>query len=82
MKKKQIPALCLSGGRLSDFGGKAVEYRVWIHSFDGDDFYYRSKNLKAVVAKRKELLKKYPLVEPVIAVVFDKNYKRYREVVI
>jgi hypothetical protein len=87
MKNKKIPALCLSGGRLKDFGGhrKVAEYRFWIHPNNGDDFYYRSESIQELKQKRKKLLgnkKDYALVEPVIAVVFDERFRKYREVVV
>lgn len=85
--KKKIPALCLSGGKLKDFGGhkKALEYRVWVHPNEGDDFCYRSENIKTLRQTRRKLLRNkraYPIVEPIIAVVFDERFKKYREVLI
>jgi hypothetical protein len=76
------PAFCLSGGRLSEFGNKAVEYRVWVHPQEGDDYFFRGKNLEKLLEKQAELLRdpKYALVEPIIAVVYDKKFKKYREV--
>lgn len=40
---KRIPALTLSGGKLSEFGGlKAVkEFRVWVHPKAGGDDSYK-----------------------------------------
>lgn len=78
----KIPAMCLSGGKLSDFSGKAAEYRVWVHPYRGDDCFFRNKNLIKALEKRAELLKdsQIALVEPVIAVVYDERFKKYREV--
>jgi hypothetical protein len=80
--RSKIPALCLSGGKLSEFCDKAVEYRVWIHPYSGDDCFFKGKNIIKVLKKRAELLKdpQIALVEPVIAVVYDKRFKKYREV--
>jgi|GEM_PF-4555627 len=80
--KSKIPTLCLSGGRLSDFEWKAVEYRVWIHPNQGEDSFYRSQSIEETLKKRSEFINNPDLaeVEPVIAVVYDKRFKRYREV--
>jgi len=79
--KSIIPALCLSGGRLSEFG-KAVEYRVWIHPKQGEDKFYRGKSIEQALKKRSEFINdpNLAIVEPVIAVVYDKKFKKYREV--
>lgn len=87
MSKKNIPALCLSDGRLKDYGGhkKVAEYRFWVHPNVGDDFYYRSESRKTLQPIRRKLVRNknaYPTVEPIIAVVFDEKFKKYREVVI
>lgn len=79
--KSKIPALCLSGGKLSDFA-KAVEYRVWIHPKQGEDKFYRSQSIEEALKKRSEFINNPDLaiVEPIIAVVYDKKLKKYREV--
>jgi len=79
--KSKIPALCLSGGKLSEFG-KAVEYRVWIHPKEGEDIFYRSQSIEAALKKRSKFINdpNLAMVEPVIAVVYDKKFKKYREV--
>mgnify|MGYP001041663533 CR=1 FL=1 len=82
--KKRMPALTLSGGKLNDFG-KPVRYRIWVHfREDKDDGYYEflPGELEKANLFRKKLLKdkRYAIVEPVIAVVWDKKFKRYREV--
>ena len=76
------PAFCLSGGRLSEFGNKAVEYRVWVHPQEGDDYFFRSKNIEKILQRRAELLQEQStaLIEPIIAVVYDKKFKKYREI--
>jgi len=75
----KIPALTLSGGLLSKFGGtEAVkEYRVWVHP-NGDDYYFRYKDLKEAI---RESVKMKGAEKP-LAVVWDKKQKKYREVVI
>jgi len=80
--KSKIPALCLSGGRLSEFGGKVVEYRVWIHPKQGENSFYRSQSLEQALKKRSEFINDPDLaiVEPLIAVVYDRKFKKYREV--
>lgn len=77
----RIPALTLSGGRLSEFGGiKAVkEFRVWVHPAKGDDYYFAFKTLTGAVKKHRSMRARS---EPPIAVVYDKRYRKYREVVI
>jgi len=90
-----IPGLTLSGGKLSKFGGhKAVrQYRVWVHpKRGGDDSYYayspsqvkKRGGYSTLVAATKRLRKsgRYARVEEPLAVVWDKRYKKYREVVI
>jgi len=87
MKKKRISALTLSGGKLSDFGAKAIrEWRIWCHPIAGDDFYYRfppSKFAEAIETRAK-LLKDESIVEvePIIAVVWDEESKDFREVIV
>jgi len=80
--KSKVPALCLSGGKLSEFGGKAAEYRIWVHPKKEEDSFYRSQSLELALKKREELINDPDLaiVEPVIAVVYDKKFKKYREV--
>ena len=82
MKNKKIPASCLSGGLLSDFGGPkaVVEYRVWYHG-DEDD-YWKSKTFKGIMKIWESKRKSNPYVEPPLAVVWDKKKEDYREVVI
>ena len=83
--KRKIPSLTLSGGRLSEFG-KPARYRIWVHyAEDKDDGCYEflPNELKKAKLFRKKLLKdeRFAIVEPIIAVVWDKKFKRYREVV-
>ncbi len=82
---RKIPIFTLSGGRLSEFG-RPVRYRIWVHyAEDKDDGCYEFKPNELEKAKsfRKKLLKdkRFAIVEPIIAVVWDKQFKRYREVV-
>ena len=83
-RQDEIPSTTLSGGILKDFGGaKAVEeYRVWLHPHSGSDTYRTYKTLKEAemdsIIRRKS--GKYSEVEVPLAVVFDKKFKRYREV--
>lgn len=81
---KWAPASTLSGGRLSDFGGKTgvVEYRVWWHPFKGDDQYKRSRSYREIVGMEKKLKAKGEFVEKPLAVVWDDKFGEYREVVI
>jgi len=82
----KIPLLTLSGGKLSQFGGlSAVKgFRVWVHPKDGNDLVHTWKTLVGAKRGRARLARsrKYYEVEPVIAVVWDKHYNRYREVAI
>jgi hypothetical protein len=85
----KISALTFSGGKLSEFGGaKAVkEYRVWVHPKpSGDDYYYVFKDFLQAKEfsdnERKKVGNKYNKVEMPLAVVWDKKYRRYREIVI
>jgi hypothetical protein len=80
--RSKIPAMCLSGGKLSEFGGKAFEYRIWIHPKQGEDKFYRTKSIENALKKRSEFINNPDLaiVEPIIAVVYDKRFKKYREV--
>lgn len=80
--KSKIPALCLSGGKLSEFGGRAAEYRVWIHPKQGENSFYRSQSLEQALKKRAEFINDPDLamLELVIAVVYDKKFRKYREV--
>lgn len=86
----RIPALTLSGGKLSEFGGHkgAKEYRVWCHpAKGGDDFYFAyktlvgAKNAYAKIARKKKSMGLIRVESP-CAVVYDKRYRKYREVVI
>ena len=78
----QIPALTLSGGKLSEFGGKALEYRVWVHPKEGSDSYYRFDSLQEASEGATYLRKtgKYAKVEIPLAVVKSKG--RFREVAV
>lgn len=83
----RIPALTLGGGKLSQFGGlkAAREFRVWCHPRSGgDDFYYAYKTLDGARRgyNRHKRNKSLIRVEPPCAVVYDKRYRKYREVVI
>jgi hypothetical protein len=84
----RIPALTLSGGALSKFGGKKAvkEYRVWVHPKGGGDDYYYSFKVEADIPSIRRALageaKKGNKIEKTLAVVWDKKNKRYREVVI
>lgn len=87
----EIPALTLSGGMLSDFGGKkeVLEYRIWIHGRDGrldlnQGAYFYGNNLQELLKMRKELLKDKKIfkVEQPVAIVWDKKHRDYREVLI
>lgn len=85
----EISALILSGGMLSDFGGKkeVLEYRLWLHNRDGrlslnEGCYFTQGNLKELLMMRKDLLKDKKIfkVEQPLAVVWDYKCKAYREV--
>ena len=83
--KRKIPLFTLSGGRLSEFG-KPVRYRIWVHyAEDKDDgcYEFMPNELEKANSFRKKLLKdkRFAIVEPIIAVVWDRQFKRYREVV-
>jgi len=93
----EIPALTLSGGALSEFGRhEAVEeYRLWMHPMDGEDFYLRDEDRSCLETTRSQLLEdrkqdgymfysklELAQVEEVVAVVWDDEKERYREVVI
>lgn len=77
----RIPALTLSGGKLSDFGGHkaAREYRFWVHPGRGDDYYYAYKTYSGATAGRARIAKRLSAsrIEKVIAVVYDAKYKKY-----
>ena len=81
---KRIPALTLSGGRLSEFGGEkeAKEYRVWIHSKKGGDDVYRVFNNLQSAKKFSEAKSSFERREKPLAVVWDGRKKKYREVVV
>ena len=83
---EKIPALTLSGGKLSEFEGKVVAYRIWVHPREGGDSYceFGPNQLEKAKSVRKVLLNdpRFIKVEPIIAIVYDKRYKKYREVVI
>ena len=83
----RIPVLTLSGGKLSQFGGlEAVkEFRVWVHhKRGGDDAFFTTKTIEGAKSLFKRLhgSGKYARVEEPLAVVWDRRYRRYREVVI
>ena len=85
--KKEIPALTKSGGLLSNHGGakSVIEYRLWVHYHDGgDDKYFESNDLNALLEKIKKLLedKKIAIVEQPVAVVWDDKHQDHREVCI
>lgn len=71
-----IPALTLSGGTLKKLSD-AKQFRVWHHPKKGDD-YYHTFSCIFEAKKHSERTK----AESPIAVVWDKRYKQYREVVI
>ena len=82
--KKKIPLLTLSGGKRSDFA-RPVRYRIWVHyREDKDDgcYQFRPNELEKAKLFRKKLLKnkRFAIVEPIVVVVWDKKFKRYREV--
>ncbi len=90
-----IPAVPLTGGKLSEFGGLAAvrQFRVWVHPKNGkaDEFFTlspaRVRAHGGIIGLRKEATKlrrsgKYMRVEVPIAVVWDAKKKKYREVVI
>jgi len=84
-KVRKIPALTLSGGRLSDFKSRVVSYRIWVYfREEREDGYYDflPNEFRKAKVFRKLLLKdkKYAQIEPVIAVIWDRKFKRYREV--
>jgi hypothetical protein len=76
----------LSGGKLSEFGGlgAAKEFRVWCHPHSGEDVYFKWKTLAGAQSGRRKLVKskRYYKVETPLAVVWDKKYRKHREVVI
>ena len=82
----RISALTLSGGKLSEYGGlrAAKEFRVWCHPKRGGATYFKWKTLIGTQIGRRKLVKsqKYFKVEAPLAIVWDKKYRRYREVVI
>lgn len=71
----RIPALTLSGGNLSTFGGQgaAREFRVWVHPFrGGDDHCYRFKTYARAARGRVRIAARGEgRVEKVVAVVLD-----------
>ena len=80
----KFPALTMSGGKLADFG-KALAYRVWVHHKDGgDDKYNEYETLEKAQKAKKRLEKnpKYMVVENPIALVWDKKFKKFREVIV
>lgn len=84
---EKIPALTLSGGKLSEFEGKVVVYRIWVHPREGgDDGYleFGPNEIEKAKNAHKVLLQdiRFSIVEPIIAIVFDSRYKKYREVAI
>jgi len=84
MTKVKVPTFTLSGGKLSDFGGynNVVQYRIWVHPYNGsDDFYYSYRTYKKAVVGREKAVREGK-AEPILAVVFDPKFNKYREVVI
>ncbi|MEO0126320.1 MAG: hypothetical protein ABIL44_01050 [candidate division WOR-3 bacterium] len=79
----KIPLLTASGGilRQPEF---ALEFRVWVHPVNGDDKAYCFSSLKEA-KKRYPLIckdKRWAIVEPIIAVVWDNRIMNFREVLI
>jgi hypothetical protein len=73
----EIPALTLSGGTLKKFSD-AKQFRVWHHPKKGGDYYYEFTD--PVEAKKHS--EKSKTAEPPLAVIFDRKYWKWREVVI
>jgi len=84
-KRRMIPSLTLSGGKLSEF--KEVKaFRFWLHGRDGEDRYmeFEPEDLPEAIRERQKARKNefWIEVEPIIAVVFDEKFNRFREVII
>lgn len=87
---KGIPALTLSGGKLSEFGGKKAvkEYRIWVHRKAGGDDEYSVFPPTTTMTHLRNAVRagrstgRFSKVEAPVAVVWDPKYKKYREVVI
>lgn len=83
----RIPALTMSGGKLSEFGGikAAKEFRIWVHPLQGDDYYYAFKTYnqakraydKAKNATKAQLRKNgVSGFEQILAVVADPKWRK------
>jgi len=61
-------------------------FRFWLHGRDGEDRYmeFEPNDLPEAIRQRRKALsnEKWLKVEPVIAVVYDKKFQRFREVTI
>jgi len=84
-KRRKIPALTLSGGKLSEF--KEVKaFRIWLHGKEGNHGYmeFEPNKLPEAIRQRQKALRNenWLEVEPIIAVVYDEKFHRFREVVI
>lgn len=77
----QIPALTMSGGRLKR-PEDAVEFRVWVHPKDGDDFYYSYKRISEarLESERMRASGEFAKVEKPLAVVWDNKFQNFKEV--
>lgn len=78
----EIPALTLSGGTLTQFKNKVLEYRVWTHPHSvgesGDDSYQTFEDYDEAL----QFSEKTKGTEKPIAVVWDIKNFGFREVVI
>lgn len=84
LENDEIPLLTKSGGKLSDFGDKALIYRVWYHNHekgteDGCSEYFTIEEAKDGAKRLKKTEEK---VEAPIAVVWDDKIDDFREVVV
>jgi len=86
MTKQKIPALTVSGGICKPHSKKILEYRVWCHPNDGDDYYYKFDTYEDALEFSKRPSNDYIAEEP-IGVILNKEwkpgqdkYKKYREV--
>jgi len=79
-----LPAYTLSGGTLESLDD-ALEFRVWVHphSQKRDDFYLKAWTLPEMMSKMAAFdFSGYDVVEPIIAVVWDKEQHNFREVLV
>ena len=81
MRKKDIPALTMSGGTLKS-PKDIKELRVWIHPNKGEDFYYSGKNLMKLASLVSKRTGKKDFIEAPLAVIWNKKHRKYREVTI